>query len=80
MAKQLHIGKDEEYDKVIGMCRSGGIRHKQHKSMLGRCKMIETYLGKLPLIQSLINFHVRSALYNDETLDKESTSCTDIMQ
>ena len=68
---KLQIGEDADYDKVIARYRSEGLGdswgenmkivpvnfNKEHKAMLGHCKMIlEQSLGKLLSIQTnLIN-------------------------
>ena len=55
--------------------------NKEHKAMLGHCKMIlEDDRGKIainPIFDKLINA-LRTAVDNDGTLDKEATSYHDI--
>jgi hypothetical protein len=94
---KLQIGEDADYDKVIARYRSEGFGddaaladmkvvpvnfNKQHKAMLGHCKMIlEQEPGKIAInldkFDKLITA-LRTAVYNDGTLDKEATSYNDI--
>jgi hypothetical protein len=92
---KLQIGEDADYDKVIARDRSEGLGdgtqdmkilpvnfNKEHKAMLGHCKMIlEDDRGKIAInpdrFDKLIT-SVRTAVDNDGTLDKEATSYNDI--
>jgi hypothetical protein len=93
---KLQIGEDPDYDKVIARYRSEGLGdswsqnmkivpvnfNKEHKAMLGHCKMIlERDGGRIAInpdrFDKLITA-LRTAVDNDGTLDKESTSYNDI--
>jgi hypothetical protein len=93
---KLQIGEDAEYDKVIARYKSEGLGdswsenmkivpvnfNKEHKAMLGHCKMIlEDDRGKIAInpdkFDKLITA-LRTAVDNDGLLDKESTSYNDI--
>jgi hypothetical protein len=92
---KLQIGEDPDYDKVIARYKSEGwgdswtkdMRvipvnfNKDHKAMLGHCKMIlEDEGGRIainPVFDKLIT-SLRTAVDADGTLDKESTSYNDI--
>ena len=94
---KLQIGEDAEYDKVIARYRSEGYGddaafndmkivpvnfNKEHKAMLGHCKMImENEGGRIAInphkFDKLIT-SLRTAVDNDGVLDKESTSYNDI--
>ncbi|MFL6379811.1 MAG: hypothetical protein ACJ72S_00795, partial [Nitrososphaeraceae archaeon] len=93
---KLQIGEDADYDKVIARYRSEKLgdnwgEHmrivpvnfsKEHKAMLGHCKMIiEQDPGKIAInpdkFDKLITA-LRTAVDNDGTLDKEATSYNDI--
>ena len=93
---KLQIGEDADYDKVIARYRSEGLGdswsenmkivpvnfNKEHKAMLGHCKMIlERDGGRIAInpdrFDKLIT-SLRTAVDNDGTLDKESTSYNDI--
>jgi hypothetical protein len=92
---KLQIGEDADYDKVIARYRSEGLGdatknmrivpvnfNKEHKAMLGHCKMLlEKDDGKIAInpdrFDKLITA-LRTAVDNDGTLDKESTSYNDI--
>jgi hypothetical protein len=92
---KLQIGEDPEYDKVIARHKAEGFPddptkdmivapvnfNKEHKAMLGHCKIIlENEGGKIainPVFDKLITA-LRTAVDNDGTLDKESTSYNDI--
>src|ERR671932_623569 len=93
---KLQIGEDADYDKVIARYRSEGLDdnwgeymkivpvnfNKEHKAMLGHCKMIlEDYRGKIAInpdkFDKLIT-SLRTAVDNDGVLDKEATSYNDI--
>jgi hypothetical protein len=93
---KLQIGEDADYDKVIARYRSEGLGDdatkdmrivpvnfsKEHKAMLGHCKMIlEQDPGKIAInpdrFDKLITA-LRTAVDNDGTLDKEATSYNDI--
>jgi Terminase RNaseH-like domain len=94
---KLQIGEDADYDKVIARYRSEGWGddaalknmkivpvnfNKEHKAMLGHCKMIlEDDRGKIAInpdrFDKLIT-SLRTAVDNDGTLDKEATSYNDI--
>jgi hypothetical protein len=90
---KLQIGEDADYDKVIARYRSEGLGddaalkdmtivpvnfNKEHKAMLGHCKMILEHEPRKIAINpdrfdKLIT-SLRTAVDNDGTLDKESTS------
>jgi hypothetical protein len=93
---KLQIGEDADYDKVIARYRSEGLGdnwgeymkivpvnfNKEHKAMLGHCKMIlEQEPGKIAInpdkFDKLITA-LRTAVDIDGTLDKEATSYNDI--
>jgi hypothetical protein len=93
---KLQIGEDADYDKVIARYRSEGLGddatkdmkivpvnfNKEHKAMLGHCKMIlEQDPGKIAInpdkFDKLITA-LRTAVDNDGMLDKEVTSYNDI--
>jgi hypothetical protein len=91
---KLQIGEEADYDKVITSYRSEGlgdgtqdmkivpVNFKEHKAMLGHCKMIlERDGGRIAInpdkFDKLITA-LRTAVDNDGTLDKESTSYNDI--
>jgi terminase large subunit-like protein len=94
---KLQIGEDADYDKVISRYRSEWFGdeaaladmkivpvnfNKEHKAMLGHCKMIlENEGGRIAInpnkFDNLIT-SLRTAVDNDGTLDKESTSYNDI--
>src|SRR5918996_1163265 len=94
---KLQIGEEADYDKVIARYRSEGFGdevaltdmkivpvnfNKEHKAMLGHCKMIlEQDPGKIAInpdrFDKLITA-LRTAVDNDGTLDKEATSYNDI--
>jgi hypothetical protein len=93
---KLQIGEEADYDKVIARYRSEGFGdeaaladmtivpvnfNKEHKAMLGHCKMImENEGGHIainPIFDKLITA-LRTAVDNDGMLDKESTSYNDI--
>jgi hypothetical protein len=92
---KLQIGEDADYDKVIVRYRSEGLGdatkdmrivpvnfNKEHKAMLGHCKMIlERDGGRIAInpdrFDNLITA-LRTAVDNDGTLDKEATSYNDI--
>jgi hypothetical protein len=93
---KLQIGEDADYDKVIARYRSDGLGdswtkdmrivpvnfNKEHKAMLGHCKMIlESDGGRIAInpdkFDKLIT-SLRTAVDIDGTLDKESTSYNDI--
>jgi hypothetical protein len=94
---KLQIGEDADYDKVIARYKAEGFGaenatkdmiiapvnfNKEHKAMLGHCKMIlEQDPGKIAInpdrFDKLITA-LRTAVDNDGTLDKESTSYNDI--
>ena len=93
---KLQIGEETDYDKVIARYRAEGLGdswsenmkiipvnfNKEHKAMLGHCKMIlEDDCGKIAInpdkFDKLIP-SLRTAVDNDGTLDKESTSYNDI--
>jgi hypothetical protein len=96
LAFHLAIGEEADYDKVIARYRSEGSGdnwgehmrivpvnfNKEHKAMLGHCKMIlEQEPGKIAInpdkFDKLITA-LRTAVDNDGTLDKKSTSYNDI--
>jgi hypothetical protein len=93
---KLQIGEEADYDKVIARYKAEGFGaenatkdmkivpvnfNKEHKAMLGHCKMIlEQDPGKIAInrvFDKLITA-LRTAVDNDGTLDKESTSYNDI--
>jgi hypothetical protein len=93
---KLQIGEDPDYDKVIARYKSEGLGdnwnqymkiipvnfNKEHKAMLGHCKMLlEKDGGRIAInpdrFDKLITA-LRTAIDNDGTLDKESTSYNDI--
>jgi hypothetical protein len=94
---KLQIGEGADYDKVIARYRSEGFGdeaalkdmkvvpvnfNKEHKAMLGHCKMIlEDDGGRIAInpdkFDKLIT-SLRTAVDNDGVLDKESTSYNDI--
>ena len=92
---KLQIGEEADYDKVIARYRSEELGdgtqdmkivpvnfNKEHKAMLGHCKMIlEKDGGRIAInpdkFDKLITA-LRTAVDNDGTLDKESTSYNDI--
>ena len=93
----MQIGEDPDYDKVIARYKAEGFGaenaikdmiivhvnfNKEHKAMLGHCKMIlEQDPGKIAInpdrFDKLIT-SLRTAVDNDGVLDKESTSYNDI--
>jgi hypothetical protein len=92
----LQIGEEADYDKVIARYKSEGLGdswtkdmkiipvnfNKEHKAMLGHCKMImENDGGRIAInpdrFDKLITA-LRTAVDNDGTLDKEATSYNDI--
>src|SRR5918911_5092847 len=91
----LQIGEEADYDKVIARYRSEWLGdgttdmkivpvnfNKEHKAMLGHCKMIlEDDRGKIAInpdrFDKLITA-LRTAVDNDGMLDKEATSYNDI--
>ena len=95
--KHITTGVEADYDKVIVRHRSEGYGdeadladmkvvpvnfNKEHKAMLGHCKMIlEDGRGKIAInpdrFDKLITA-LRTAIDNDGTLDKEATSYNDI--
>jgi hypothetical protein len=92
---KLQIGEEADYDQVITRYKAEGLGdatkdmtivpvnfNKEHKAMLGHCKMIlEQDPGKIAInpdrFDKLITA-LRTAVDNDGTLDKESTSYNDI--
>jgi hypothetical protein len=94
---KIQIGEDAEYDKVIARYKTEGWGYdaaavanmrivpvnfnKEHKAMLGHCKMIlEDDDGRIainPIFDKLIT-SLRTAVDRDGALDKESTSYNDI--
>jgi hypothetical protein len=92
---KLQIGEDPDYDKVIARYRSEGlsdswskdmkvvpVNFKEHKAMLGHCKMIlENDGGRIAInpdkFDKLITA-LRTAVDDDGVLDKEATSYNDI--
>jgi acetoacetate decarboxylase len=91
---KLQIGEDADYNKVIERAKKEGFGDgtenmkivpvhfgKEHKGMLGHCKLIlEDEHGKIainPKFEKLIT-SLRTAVDADGTLDKESTSYNDI--
>ena len=93
---KLQIGEDADYDKVIARYRSDGLGdswaqdmkivpvnfNKEHRAMLGHCKMIlEKNGGRIAInpdkFDKLITA-LRTAVDIDGMLDKEATSYNDI--
>jgi hypothetical protein len=95
---KLQIGEEADYDKVIARYKAEGCGaenatkdmmivpvnfNKEHKAMLGHCKMIleqepgNEKIAINPIFDKLITA-LRTAVDNDGTLDKESTSYNDI--
>jgi hypothetical protein len=94
---KLQIGEEADYDKVIARYKADGFGaenatkdmmvvpvnfNKEHKAMLGHCKMIiENDPRKIAInsdrFDKLITA-LRTAVDNDGTLDKEATSYSDI--
>jgi hypothetical protein len=93
---KLQIGEEADYDKVIARYRVEGLGgdgtldmkivpvnfNKEHKAMLGHCKMIlEDDRGKIAInpdkFDKLITA-LRTAVDNDGILNKEATSYNDI--
>ena len=99
---KIQIGEEADYDKVIARYKAEGFGvenalkdmkvvpvnfNKEHKAMLGHCKMILEQdhangdeNGKIainPIFEKLITA-LRTAVDNDGTLDKEATSYNDI--
>jgi hypothetical protein len=93
---KIQIGEEADYDKVIARCRSEGLGdswskdmkivpvnfNKEHKAMLGHCKMLlEKDGGHIAInpdkFDKLITA-LRTAVDNDGVLDKEATSYNDI--
>jgi hypothetical protein len=91
---KLQIGEDPDYDKVIARYRAEGLESwsqdmrvipvnfgKEHKAMLGHCKMILESEGGRIAINSVFDKLItalRTAVDNDGTLDKEATSYDDV--
>jgi hypothetical protein len=95
---KLQLGEDPDYDKVIARYRSEGLDdswwsknmkiipvnfNKDHKAMLGHCKMILESEGGGRIAINPDKFDklitsLRTAVDNDGTLDKEATSYNDI--
>src|ERR687887_361922 len=89
---KLQIGEEAEYDKVIARYKSEGLGenwsenmrivpvnfNKEHKAMLGHCKMIlEQDPGKIAINPDRFGKLITAlgtAVDNDGTLDKEATS------
>ena len=92
---KLQIGEEADYDKVIARYKAEGFDNwseymkivpvnfnKEHKAMLGHCKMIlEHEPRKIAMnpdeFDKLIT-SLRTAVDNDGVLDKEATSYNDI--
>ena len=92
---KLQIGEEADYDKVIARYKSEGLGYatkdmrivpvnfnKEHKAMLGHCKMLlEKDGGKIAInpdrFDKLITA-LRTAVDNDGILDKQATSYNDI--
>jgi hypothetical protein len=94
---KLQIGEDADYDKVIARYRLEGFGddaalkdmkvvpvnfNKEHKAMLGHCKMIlENEGGRIAINPDMFGkliTSLRTAVDNDGALDKESTSYNDV--
>jgi hypothetical protein len=92
---KLQIGEEADYDKVIARYKTEGFGdatkdmrivpvnfNKEHKAMLGHCKMVLEYEPRKIAINpdkfdKLITA-IRTAVDVDGTLDKEATSYNDI--
>jgi len=92
---KIQIGEDPDYDRISARYRSEWLGdatkdmrivpvnfNKEHKSMLGHCKMLlEKDGGRIAInpdrFDKLITA-LRTAVDNDGTLDKEATSYNDI--
>jgi hypothetical protein len=88
---KLQIGEDADYDKVIARYKSEGFGdatkdmkivpvnfNSEHKAMLGHCKMIlENDGGRIAINPDKFDKLI-TAVDDDGTLDKESTSYNDI--
>ena len=92
---KLKIGEDPDYDQVIARYKAEGLGdatkdmiiapvnfNKEHKAMLGHCKMIlEDNGGRIAInpdkFDKLVT-SLRTAVDNDGALDKESTCYNDI--
>jgi hypothetical protein len=92
---KLQIGEEADYDKVIARYKSEGLGdatkdmkvvpvnfNREHKAMLGNCKMIlDQDPGKIAInpdrFDKLIT-SLRTTVDSDGTLDKEATSYNDI--
>jgi hypothetical protein len=90
------IGEEADYDKVIARYKAEGFGaenatkdmkivpvnfNKEHKAMLGHCKMILEHEPRKIAINRVFDKLItalRTAVDNDGTLDKESTSYNDI--
>jgi hypothetical protein len=93
---KLQIGEDADYDQVIARYRSEGLGdswsenmkivpvnfNKEHKAMLGHCKMIlEKDGGRIAINPDRFDKMItslRTAVDIDGTLNKEATSYNDI--
>ena len=51
--------------------------YKEHKAMLGYCKILLEHKGRIAIYDKLITA-LRTAVDNDGTLDKEATSYNDM--
>ena len=93
---KLQLGEEADYDKVIARYKAEGFPddptkdmrivpvnfNREHKAMLGHCKMIlEQDPGKIAINSDKFDKSITSlktAVDNDGTLDKEATSYNDI--
>jgi hypothetical protein len=93
---KLQIGEEAYYDKVIARYRAEGLGdnwaqdmrivpvnfNKEHKAMLGHCKMILEHeprkIAINPVRFDKLITSLRTAVDNDGTLDKEAASYNDI--
>jgi hypothetical protein len=89
---KLQIGEKADYDQVIMRYKAEGLGdatkdmkivpvnfNREHKAMLGHCKMIlEQDPGKIAINPDKLITALRTAVDNDGTLDKEATSYNDI--
>lgn len=93
---KLQIDEEADYDKVIARCRSERLGNswsekmkivpvnfnKEHKAMLGHCKMTLDHVPRKIAINpdrfDKLIAAVRTAVDNDGVLDKEATSYNDI--
>jgi hypothetical protein len=92
---KLQIGEEADYDKVIARYRSEGLGdatkdmrivpvnfNKEHKPMLGHCKMLLErnggHIATSPDRFDKLITALRTSVDNDGVLDKEATSYNDM--